>query len=257
MFSNAVGNFDFNDGWIVRKPMGPFAAVMGGPEEVREVTLPHDSLRDSTRTPDAPSGSASAYYPSGAWTYVKTFDAPAEWAGKRVALQFDGVASNALVYINESLVAQRPYTYARFIADLTAFLKPGESNQIRVEVRAHKDSRWYTGAGIYRPVQILVSEPVHLVADSLHAETKSIDGGLAVISVSAQVGNAALSASEARLELQIHDSNGNMVSTREVPVSTLPSGNSKVTQQFTIANPALWGKFAVGEKYYVDFTPAE
>ena len=240
MFSNAVGNFDFNDGWIVRKPMGPFAAVMGGPEEVREVTLPHDSLRDATRTPDAPSGSASAYYPSGAWTYVKTFDAPAEWAGKRVALQFDGVASNALVYINESLVAQRPYTYARFIADLTAFLKPGESNQIRVEVRAHKDSRWYTGAGIYRPVQILVSEPVHLVADSLHAETKSIDGGLAVISVSAQVGNAALSASEARLELQIHDSNGNMVSTREVPVSTLPSGNSKVTQQFTIANPALW-----------------
>jgi hypothetical protein len=240
MFSNAVGNFDFNDGWIVRKPMGPFAAVMGGPEEVREVTLPHDSLRDATRTPDAPSASASAYHPSGAWTYVKTFDAPAEWAGKLVALQFDGVASNALVYINESLVAQRPYTYARFIADLTAFLKPGESNQIRVEVRAHKDSRWYTGAGIYRPVQILVSEPVHLVADSLHAETKSIDGGLAVISVSAQVGNAALSASEARLELQIHDSNGNMVSTREVPVSTLPSGNSKVTQQFTIANPALW-----------------
>lgn len=240
MISNAVGRFDFNDGWIVRKPMGPFAAVMGGSEDVREVTLPHDSLRDATRSPDAPSGSASAYYPSGAWTYVKTFDAPADWAGKRVALQFDGVASNALVYINEALVAQRPYTYARFSADLTAFIKPGESNQIRVEVRVHKDSRWYTGAGIYRQVQLLVSEPVHIVADSLFTETQSIDGAIAVVNVTAQVANQSQVAAESRLELQILDAAGSTVATRDVPISVLPGKTAQVTQQFTIANSSLW-----------------
>ncbi|MEY4019295.1 MAG: hypothetical protein RLZZ590_595 [Actinomycetota bacterium] len=240
MILSAVGSHAFNDGWIVRKPMGPFAAVMGGPEDVRAVTLPHDSLRDAERTPNAPSGSASAYFPSGAWTYVKTFDAPTEWAGKRVALQFDGVASNALVYINECLVAQRPYPYARFVADLTAFLKPGEANVIRVEVRVHKDSRWYTGAGIYRPVQILVSEPVHLVADSLITETKSIDDGFAVIEVSAEVANFSIAAAQARLELQILDEHGAVVANRVVPVSALPNSAANISQQFTIDEPALW-----------------
>ncbi len=240
MLANSIGSFDFNDGWIVRKPMGPFAAVMGGPEDVREVTLPHDSLRDANRTPDAPSGSSSGYYPSGAWTYVKTFEAPADWAGKRVSLQFDGVASNALVYINEALVAQRPYAYSRFVADLTDFLKPGETNLIRVEVRVHKDSRWYTGAGIYRQLKILVSEPVHLVPDSLFVETSSIADDLAVFEVSAEVKNSKNAAEQLRLELQILDSQGAQIELRDVPVSVLPGQVSKVTQQFTVAGPSLW-----------------
>jgi beta-galactosidase len=240
MFESSVGSIAFNDGWIVRKPMGPFAAVMGGPAEELAVTLPHDSLRDAQRTPDAPSGSGSGYFPSGAWTYVKTFDAPAEWQDKRVVLEFDGVASNALVYLNEALVGQRPYTYARFNVDLTDYLRPGHSNQIRVEVRVHKDSRWYTGAGIYRQVNLLVSERTHLVADSLQVQTKSIEGRLAELSISAEVATTAGQATSSRIELEIIDASGAVVATRNLPVVAKAGAVSKVSAQFTLEAAALW-----------------
>ncbi len=70
----------FNTGWSYRQPLGPFAAVQDVPAPPTPVTLPHDALRDADRSPDVPGKGAWAYYPPGAYTYLKTFDAPAEWA---------------------------------------------------------------------------------------------------------------------------------------------------------------------------------
>ena len=71
---------EFDHDWFVRTPLGPFAVVQGVTADPKPVTLPHDALRDAERTPDAPARGASAYYPNGAYTYLKTFDVPAEWA---------------------------------------------------------------------------------------------------------------------------------------------------------------------------------
>lgn len=245
---NHRNHFDFNDGWLVRLPTGPFAAFNDGPPKVTEVTLPHDALREQTRTPDAPAGTASGYHPSAAFTYEKTWDVPADWAGKWVALQFDGVASNALVYLNGVLVGQRPYTYARFAVDLTALLKPGQSNHLRVEVRGHKDSRWYTGAGIYRGVELLVADPLHFVPDSLWASTVRVESGAAFIDVSAVVVNAGLRVKSARAEFRIFAPSGKEVALRNVPVTTLPVGanefggsaESRISQSFEIVDPQIW-----------------
>ena len=250
---NHRNHIDFNDGWLVRLPTGPFAAFNDGPPKVTEVTLPHDALREQTRTADAPAGTASGYHPSAAFTYEKTWDVPAEWAGKCVALQFDGVASNALVYLNGVLVGQRPYAYARFAVDLTALLKPGASNHLRVEVRSHKDSRWYTGVGIYRGVELLVADPLHFVPDSLWASTVRVENGTAHIDVSATVVNAGLYAKAARVRFSVEDSSGTEVAVREVPVTTLPisgggfgaasyelSAESQIIQHIEIENAQLW-----------------
>lgn len=233
-------HLDFNDGWQVRKPTGPFAAFNDGPPVVTQVTLPHDAMREQTRGAGEPGSTDTGYYPSGSFTYEKTFDAPAEWAGQWVALQFDGVASNALVYLNNVLVAQRPYTYARFTADLTALLKPGESNHLRVEVRNHRDSRWYPGAGIYRQVELLVADSLHFEPDSLWASTVSLDGAVANIDVSVAVSNAGLNLRMARVELTLTDPDGQVVAVRNVPVSTLPGQQSQVLQHVRVEGAQLW-----------------
>ena len=245
MKPNHRSHIDFNDGWQVRLPTGPFAAFNDGPPKITAVTLPHDALREQTRTPDAPAGTASGYYPSAAFTYEKTWDVPAEWAGKWVALQFDGVASNSLVYLNGVLIAQRPYPYARFTADLTALLKPGESNHLRVEVRSHKDSRWYTGAGIYRQVELLVADSLHFAPDSLWASTVKIEDDTASIDVSVTVVNAGLTARVARARFTVLDASGRTVAVREVPVTTLPASTgseneSQIIQRIELQGVAHW-----------------
>ena len=249
MKADQLNHIDFNQGWQVRRPTGPFAAFNDGPPKVTPVTLPHDALREEPRHPDVPAGAASGYHPSAAYTYEKTWDVPADWAGKWVALQFDGVASNALVYLNKVLVAQRPYTYARFTADLTALLKPGQSNHLRVEVRGHKDSRWYTGAGIYRGVELLVGNLIHFAPDSLAVSTVKITDDRAHLDVAAVITNASATVREVRVRFEIRDPAGELVVTREVPVTVMPVGNSSVAataadaqilQHIELPSPALW-----------------
>jgi beta-galactosidase len=235
-----TGSQDFNQGWIVRQPMGPFQPFLGGPTGVKEINLPHDALRDADRTPDAPSAGGSGYYPSGAWTYVKNFDAPAEWLGKWIAVQFDGVAANSLVYLNGALVTGRPYAYSRFVADLTQFLRYGQSNELRVEVRVHKDSRWYTGAGIYREVQLLVADSVHFVPDGLAIVTRELSSETAVVDISIDVKNHSALVATRTVQMRIVAPDGTELEIRNAPVTALAGETSTVRQRFLVADPLAW-----------------
>jgi beta-galactosidase len=76
----------FDNGWTYRLPRGPFAALQGAGDEPTPVTLPHDALRDEERTPHVPSKGAGAYYPGGAYTYLKSFDITAAWSEKLIFL---------------------------------------------------------------------------------------------------------------------------------------------------------------------------
>ena len=231
---------DFNQGWIVRQPMGPFQPFLGGPSGVKPVSLPHDALRDTERTENAPSAGGSGYYPSGAFTYVKTFDAPAEWLGKWIAVQFDGVASNSLVYLNGALVTGRPYAYSRFVADLTQHLRYGQSNELRVEVRVHKDSRWYTGAGIYREVQLLVADQVHFAPNSLAITTAELSTEIAVVDIAIDVKNDSRLVATRNVQMQILGPDGTLLETRHTPITALAGEAGTVRQRFLVQSPLPW-----------------
>ena len=97
-----------------------------------------------------PSKGASAYYPPGAYTYLKSFDVPVEWAEKLIFLELQGVYRHAMVFVNEEFAGNRANGYARFVLDLTPYIKAGRPNQLRIEVRSGQDSRWYSGAGLHR-----------------------------------------------------------------------------------------------------------
>ena len=114
------------------------------------VQLPHDAMIHEKRVPGHASGSAQAFFPGGSYVYEKTFEKP---NAEHVVFQFEGVYKNAKVYINGKEAGGAPYGYIPFFVCADELLAEGQ-NTIRVECENNDqpESRWYTGAGIYRPV---------------------------------------------------------------------------------------------------------
>src|SRR5205085_9499589 len=135
---------------------------MGQGAEWQEVTLPHDALLSTERSPSA--APANAYFTGGKWEYRKHLDLPAEDAGKAIVVEFEGVYRDAIVEVNAVPAAHWPYGYSLVQVPIDHLLRFGETNEIRVECRAGEDSRWYSGGGIHRNVWLLEGGPVHLGA---------------------------------------------------------------------------------------------
>lgn len=230
-----------NDGWSVRKPTGPFAALTGESATPRAVRLPHDVLRDVERTPDAPLGASSGYFPSSAWTYERLLDVPESWRGRWVALEFDGAASNARVYVNGALAATRPYGYSRFFVEVGPHLMFGASNDLRVELRSHKDSRWYAGAGLYRDVHLLVADALHIAGDGVSVSTPSVEDALAIVEVCTELRNDTNVMRTVRVTTVVEDAVGAARASVESPASVRPGETLVVRQRLYVSRPERWG----------------
>lgn len=138
------------------------------------VTLPHDAQIREKRGRDL-SNNAHAFFPGGIYTYEKRFFAPAAWEGKDLILEFEGVYKNAEVCLNGEKLAFHPYGYTGFFVALDG-LKTGEENTLTVVADNSRlpNSRWYSGAGIYRPVWLHVCEKGGLRPESVKIRTASI-----------------------------------------------------------------------------------
>lgn len=134
--------YDFNTGWTFKDSTG----------STLPVTLPHDAMILQARRPDASGGSALAFFPGGRYCYTKEFTLPDFWSGLPVRLQFEGVYKNAQVYVNGKKLGGAAYGYIPFWIDCGVL--PDGENVIEVlcENADQPDSRWYSGAGIYRHV---------------------------------------------------------------------------------------------------------
>ncbi len=83
------------------------------------------------------------------------------YRGKRVVLMFDGAMSNARVYLNGKEIIYWPYGYNSFFVDISDDLIPDASNILAVRLEnVGQSSRWYPGAGLYRHVNLEVTNPV-------------------------------------------------------------------------------------------------
>lgn len=162
-------SFAFNDGWKFRR--------LDKGEEWREVELPHDAMIYENRTADSDGGTNTGWYEGYDYEYIKTFDIPKDYAEKLVTIEFEGVYRNAEVYINGRKAASRAYGYTNFYVAADEFLNYGEANEIRVV--AHNadqpNSRWYSGAGIYRPVTLYVADKKHIPHNGVKIRTLGID----------------------------------------------------------------------------------
>ncbi len=152
-------------------------------EEWKKVTLPHDAMLGETRTQESEGGVNTGWFEGYDYEYKRNFFIPADYADKVITLEFEGVYRNAEVYINGKKAAYRPYGYTNFYVSAEEFLEFGQENEIKVIARNadQPNSRWYSGAGIYRPVYLWVAEKNHIALNGVKIRTLQIDPALVEI----------------------------------------------------------------------------
>ena len=160
---------NFNTGWL-------FSAV-GGEQAMKPVTLPHDAMLYEKRSKNAATAGACGYFPGGAYVYIKRFPVPEEWREQSAVLEFEAVYQNAQVFVNGTLAAEQRYGYTNFFVALDRYLKYGEENEIKViaDNSAVPNSRWYSGSGIYRNVNLFLGDRSHIIPDGLLISTSGND----------------------------------------------------------------------------------
>jgi beta-galactosidase len=164
-----------------------------------------------------------------------------------VFIEFDGVMANSDVWINGYHLGHRPYGYASFAYELTGHLDPGAGPNIvsvRVDDSRQPASRWYTGAGIYRHVRVVVTNPVHIDRDSTFVWTPEASPELSLVHVRATVVNQSGEPARVSLRVRLIGPNGpaSVVSEQVSPVgSAIPAGMSRdIDLEIRVPNPVLW-----------------
>jgi beta-galactosidase len=232
----------FNEGWQVRPKVSAFLERGGRKAVWTAVRLPHDVMIGQMR--DAAEGPGNAYFPGGVWEYRKEFVVPAGDRGKRMFVEFEGVYRDATVTVNGSFAAHHPYGYTGFAVPIDHLIRHGEQNAIGVEVTAQEDARWYSGAGIYRNVKLVLGEPVHLALDGLWVTTPDIDDQAAVVRVTAVVENDGTVTEPTTVETQIVDEHGDIVASETSPLTSFPRRSATVRQRLAVRSPRRWSPAA-------------
>ena len=221
----------FNAGWEVVTTQKDFPF---GTTRTR-VTLPYDDLLNAERTPDAPGGAATGYYPDCTATYEKKFFVPEEWEEQKVVLEFEGVYSHSMVTINREYAGGCSHGYTNFLVPADEFLKYGEENEIKVISRTAADSRWYNGAGIYRSVNLLRGNGSYLTPYGLQITTAEADGEGALLAVRAELATICRLPQELSVRIQVLDAKGIPAAEETDPVTV--SGDTPETLRMRLYVP--------------------
>jgi len=208
----------------------------------RTVDLPHDWSIESKPDKDNPSGAGGGFFPGGIGWYRRTFHVPANWKGKRVSVEFDGVYRDATVYLNGHKLGTHAYGYTAFAFDLTPDLNYTDVNvlAVRVDNSAEPNSRWYSGSGIYRHVRVVVTGATHMAHWGVFVTTPSATNTSATIAIRTRVVNEAADAADVTVETTLLDKAANKVGHAQSKLRVVAGGENEAAQEIRVANPALW-----------------
>lgn len=150
----------------------------------KPVTLPHDAMLAEPRTALSAGGTNTGWYEGYDYEYRRTLTVPENELADIHILEFEGVYHNAEVWLNGQKAAFRPYGYTNFYVDCAPYLHAGE-NELRVIARNadQPNSRWYSGAGIYRPVQLWKARGAHITLNGVKIRTLSLDPAVVEVRV--------------------------------------------------------------------------
>ena len=207
-----------------------------------EITLPHDfSISQSfTTRGEAESG----FLPGGTGWYRKSFIIPESENGNTVILNFDGVYSDAYVYVNGTYVGEHHYGYSNFSFDISEYLVMDGTSENVIAVRAVNtvpSSRWYSGSGIYRDVTLDIVDPIHIAVNGTYVTTPDIAAGKGTVNVETEVENSSGSSRALSITQTILDEEGTPVSeTSERKVTVSAGQTEQISQSVTAVEPKLW-----------------
>lgn len=222
--SSSAQNKDFNDsGW-------------------QNIDLPHDfSISQNFTT----SGEAeSGFLPGGTGWYRKRFSLPKEAGEKRILLEFDGVYSDAYVYVNGTQVGENHYGYNTFAFDITDYVVCDDSTENVLAVKAVNNipsSRWYSGSGIYRDVTLTITDNLHVDWNGTTVTTPDIESGKGTVKVAANIVNDGTESTKVTVTNTVYKKGGTDVQAQDSQSVTIAG---KSTQQVEVSSvvpdPVLW-----------------
>ena len=246
-YSGSERSENFNDNWKF------YLGDASGAEEPGfndsswdQVNLPHDYSieQDYTTSGEAESG----YLPGGTGWYRKNFTIDSSAEGKRIRIDFGGVYMNSTVWVNGHEVGTHPYGYTAFSYDITDYINYGGDNVITVKVdHQTPSSRWYSGSGIYRSVDLTIMDSVHVDLNGTKIETPNLEteaGGTVSTNVSTTVVNDSAEAQNVTLTHTVFPKDGDAedsigtVTTEAVEVAA--GASAEIDATVPADNPQLW-----------------
>lgn len=225
----------WNGGWSFLKtaPGTTYEQAIGRAQEFQAVDIPHDWLIYDTLN----------LYEDGTGWYRKQFTYDRD-GNKNVFITFEGIYMDSTVYLNGTKIGEWKYGYSSFTLDITDFVKPGE-NEIMVGVCfLSPNSRWYSGAGIYRNVWFQTTEKTYLPQNAVYVSSKKQDDDSFLVRIETEI--AGEKQNEAQLAFQLYDENGHEVEMEsadhaaEKDEAVHSDGTCAVIRYFRVKGVRLW-----------------
>lgn len=253
----SVNTKSFDDNWLFSRfglqADGSTLAEPGGLEKPeisdaswQKLDLPHDWGITGPFRLELEGGTGKLPWKGIGW-YRKHFKVPAADAGKQIFLDFDGAMANAQIWLNGHFVVTWPYGYNSFRMDLTPFLRFGQTNVVAVRLDTEKwDSRWYPGAGIYRHVYMVKTNPVHVGHWGTYITTPEITDSSATVNMNVTIENQGKLLTEANVQTSICELDslgraGEMVSSFNTTVAKIAAGKDiTIHTSALIKHPKRW-----------------
>jgi len=222
-----------SDGWhFAKRPLGTSLAdaTTGGPGW-EQVTLPHDWLIYDSHN----------LYEDGEGWYRTTLEFDGLAPDTCMSLRFEGVYMNSTYYVNGHTAGTWKYGYSTYEIDITPYIRPGRNEIVVQVVHESPNSRWYSGAGIYRPVWLKTYPASRIAADGIYISTsKSGDDWNVEIDTEVIFGNAARLEDQYKLRYGILDSSNNRVNQGEVDIPVRPGHTANANCSIRGLRPTVW-----------------
>lgn len=233
------------DGYIIPEPAGLEVSSYDD-SKWRKLNLPHDWAIEGPFRIDLAGETGKLPYRGIGW-YRKHFTVPVTDAGKQIFIDFDGAMAYAEVWLNGNFVGTWPYGYSSFRFDLTPYIKVGEPNTIAVKLNTEKwESRWYPGAGIYRHVWMVKTDPLHVAHWGTYITTPEISDVSALIKLNVIVQNQYTKTMDVVVhtsisELDVDDVIGKQVAVfPDQKLRIESAGSGSILSETRIDNPKRW-----------------
>ncbi len=245
----------FNDNWkFIRSDVKGAEQPGFDDSQWRVVHLPHDySIEDLPPAEGvkqvgpfselSPGGISTGHVMGGTAWYRKHFKLDKSDAGKLVKVLFDGIYMNSDVWLNGHHLGSYPYGYTAFSFDLTPHLnKAGEENVLAVQVKNEgKNSRWYSGSGIYRDVKLIKTNPLHVGLWGVFVRTKDVTEEKATIGVEVLVENESTDVKRFTLRIEFVVPDGTQGTYFEDQKELDPGSSFNYGHEFAFDDYRLWG----------------
>ncbi len=216
------------------------AAMAYDDSDWQSVRLPHDwaSAQPFVKTASVSQG----FRARGIGWYRRTLRLKPADRGKTIGLQFDGIATNATVWVNGSVVAHNWSAYNSVEIDLTPFARFGDDlNVIAVRVDAQAmEGWWYEGAGIYRHAWLIRRAPVAIVTDGVHCDPRRGTGGAWSVPVEVKLGSIDRVAVGVTVDVALLDPEGKRVAGAQAAATVLPLEHAIATMTLAVPAPRIW-----------------